>query len=158
MFSGDDVRGNPFIYFLFQICNIAIAILGFCTICIAVYLIAVTKSFNSFSISFLFFGFGLMILSYFGCNLKYSPFGNLVYTMVLSGIFLLDLIVTILSFFYREETIKWVLVHYDQDEMSIAEATRVVNKNISAVNDFLLILVFLFVISNYTIYYLISIF
>ena len=145
MFSGDDVRGNAFIYFLFQICNIAISVLGFCTICIAVYLIAVTKSFNVFSISFMCFGLSLMVLSYFGCNLKYSPFGSLVYIIALSGIFVLDLVVTILSFFYREDVIKWVLVHYDQDDMSIAEATRVVNKNISAVNDFLLIIVFLFV-------------
>jgi len=146
MFSGDDVRGNAFIYFIFQICNIAISILGFFTICIAVYLIAITKSLNAFSISFFCFGLGLIVLSYFGCNLKYSPFGNLVYIIALSAIFILDFLVTILSFFYREEVIKWVLIHYDQDEMSIAEATRVVNKNINAVNDFLLIIVFLFVI------------
>ncbi len=148
MFSGDDVRGNAFIYFLFQICNIAIAILGFCTICIAVYLIILTKSFNAFSICFLCFGFSLIVLSYFGCNLKYSPFGSLVYILVLSGIFLLDSIATILSYFYREDVIKWVLINYDQNEMSIAEASRVVNKNISAVNEFLLIIVFLFVKLN----------
>jgi len=145
MFSGDDVRGNTFIYFIFQICNIGLAILGFCTLCIAVYLLAVTKSFNAFSISFLCFGISLIILSYFGCNLKYSPFGNLIYIIALSVIFILDFIVTILSFFYREQIIKWILFYYDQDEMSIAEATRLVNRNISAVNDFLLIIVFLFV-------------
>ena len=149
MFSGDDIRGNAFIYFLFQICNIALSILGFFTICIAIYLMIVTKSFNAFSISFLIFGISLIILSYFGCKLKYSPFGNLVYIIVLSSIFILDLIVTILSFFYREDVIKWVLVNYNQNEMSIAEASRIVNKNISAVNDFLLIIVFLFVIINF---------
>jgi len=148
MFSGDEVRGNAFIYFLFQICNIALSIMGFGTLCISIYLLAITKSFNGFSMSFLSFGIGLMILSCFGCKLKYSPFGNLVYIIVLSAIFVFDLIATILSFFYREDVIKWVLLNYDQDEMSIAEATRIVNKNISTVNDFLLIIVFFFVINN----------
>ncbi len=145
MFSGDDVRGNAFIYFLFQICNIALSILGFGTLCIALYLLLVTKSLNAFSLCFLCFGIGLIILSYFGCNLKYSPFGNLVYIIVLSVIFISDLIVTILSFFYREEVIKWVLLNYEKDEMSIAEATRIVNKNIDTVNYFLLIILFFFV-------------
>jgi hypothetical protein len=145
MFSSDEVRGNIFIFFIFQICNIALAILGFCTILIAAYLIIATKSFNAFSISFLCFGISLIILSYFGCYLKYSPFGNLVYIIILSCIFLCDLIATILTLFYREDVIKWILLNYNQDEMSIAEATKVVNRNITAVNDFLLIIVFLFV-------------
>lgn len=146
MFSPDQIRGNIFIYFLFQVCNIALAILGFATLCISVYLLIATKSFNAFSISFLIFGISLIILSYFGCKLKYSPFGNLVYMIILSIIFLLDLTVTILSFFYHDEIIKWVLENYNFDDNSIAEATRLANKNITTVNDFLLIIVFFFVI------------
>ena len=145
MFSDDEIRGNAFIYFLFQICNIALSVLGFLTLCIAIYLIIVTKNFNPFNIFFLCFGISLMILSYFGCKLKYSPLGNLMYILVLSGIFLMDFIVTIASFFNREKIIEWVMLNYNQDDASIKQAQKIVDKNISTVNDFLLMILFLFV-------------
>jgi len=145
MFSGENIKGNGFIFFIFQVCNIALAVLGLCTLGISAYLIGATKSLNSFSVSFLAFGAALIVLSYFGCYLRYSPFGNLVYMLILSIIFLCDLFVTILIFLFKDNIIQWVLKNYNQDEMSIDEYTKLVNQNITTVNYFLLIIVFLFV-------------
>jgi hypothetical protein len=141
----ENIKGNTFIYFIFQVCNIALAILGLCTMGISAYLIGATKSLNTFSLSFMAFGASLIILSYFGCNLRYSPFGNLLYMLILSIIFLCDLFATILIFFFKENIIEWVLINYDQNEMSIAEYTKLVNQNITTVNYFLLIIVLIFV-------------
>ena len=149
MFSGENIKGNTFIYFIFQVCNIALAIFGLLTIAISTYLIGVTKSLNIFSLSFLVFGIALIILSYFGCYLRYSPFGNLVYMLILSGIFLCDFFTTMLIFMFEDDVINWVLVHYDQNEMSIAEYTKLVISNITTVNYFLLIIVGLFVKNIY---------
>ena len=154
MFNLDNVKGNAFIYFIFQVCNIALSILGLATIGISAYLIGATKSFNMFSLSFLCFGVALIVLSYFGCYLRYSPFGNLVYMLVLSVIFLCDFMVTIMIFFFKEEIIEKVLHYYNQDDMSIDEATKLVNQNITTVNYFLLIIVILFVSFLFAFFYL----
>lgn len=132
------------IYCLFQICNIALAVLGFFTVSIAVYLITLTKNLNTFNSLFFIFGVALMVLSYFGCKLRDSPTGNLIYSICLSAIFVFYLILTACLFAYRDTVIKWIMSNYDSSESSTQQVKSMMDRNVSIANDlFLLILVLL---------------
>lgn len=145
MITERQVKGNLFIYCLFQICNIALAVLGFFTMAISIYLVTLTKSLNTFNFLFFVFGILLIILSYYGCKLRNSPFGNFVYSIVLTAIFLADFILTIFLFIDKEELIKWVMKRYNTDKESYDQVRSMVDKNIDIVHNLLLAILLLFV-------------
>jgi hypothetical protein len=142
MITDKEIKGNTFIFFLFQICNIALLVLGLFTTAIAIYLITLTKGLNAFNGLFLFFGLILIVLSYFGCKLRLSPLGNYLYSLILTFIFLCDMVVTFVLFSYREEVINWILSTY---ELADHEITKIVVRNVNTVNDLLLLILLLFV-------------
>jgi hypothetical protein len=145
MITDKEIKGNTCIYFLFQICNVALSVLGLFTIAISIYLIALSKCLNIFNSLFFIFGIILIILSYFGCKLRNSPNGNLIYSIILTFIFICDLIVTIILLFFREILTDWIIQNYDTEEQTLSNATKIVNRNIKTVNDLLLLIVMLFV-------------
>jgi hypothetical protein len=145
MITDKEIKGNTFIFFLFQVCNIALTVLGLFTTAIAIYLITLTKDLNAFNGLFLCFGLILIILSYFGCKLRNHPIGNYIYSLILTLIFICDTIVTIVLFAYREEVIGWVLSTY---ELKDHEITKIAVRNVNTVNDLLLLILLLFV-ENY---------
>jgi hypothetical protein len=147
MITDKEIKGNTFIFFLFQICNIALAVLGLFTTALAIYLMTLTKSLNAFNGLFLCFGIILIVLSYFGCKLRNSPLGNYIYSIILTFIFICDMIVTFVLFAYRDEVINWILATYELADNNI---TQVVVRNVKTVNDLLLLILLLFV-KNYLI-------
>ena len=56
MLSDQDLRGNIFIYCFFQISNICLFVIGLFTICISIYLVALSKALNYFNSLFFIFG------------------------------------------------------------------------------------------------------
>jgi hypothetical protein len=145
MITDKEIKGNTFIFFLFQVCNIALAVLGLFTLAIAIYLITLTKSANAFTILFFVFGTTLIILSYFGCKLRMSPTGNYIYSIILTFMFVCDMISTLILFGYREEVIKWVLSTYNLSAEDASDVNKLVIRNVKTVNDLLMLILLLFV-------------
>jgi hypothetical protein len=145
MITDKEVRGNILIYCFFQIANIALAVLGFFTFSISIYLIGFTKTLDTFNILFFVFGVVLIILSYYGCKLRNSPFGNFVYSIVLSVIFVFDLILTTALFVDRDKIVDWVMENYTEDKDSTEHLKKNLARNLEIVNNLLLIILLIFV-------------
>jgi hypothetical protein len=145
MITDKEIKGNTFIFFLFQVCNIALAVLGLFTTAISIYLITLTKNLNAFNGLFICFGVILIILSYFGCKLRNSPFGNYLYSIILTLIFICDMIVTLVLFSYRDEVISWILDSQKVSDENANDIRKLVTRNVATVNDLLLLILLLFV-------------
>jgi hypothetical protein len=139
------IEGNAFIFFIFQICNFGLAILGLLTIAISIYLITLIKSFSVFNFFIMVFGIIFIILAYFGFKLRFSLAGNLLYLLVLSGFFICDLILTILVFYFKDTVLNWVMENNKDSLLSINELRRVLSTNLDIANSFLVVVLLLFV-------------
>ena len=142
--NDEGIEGNRYIFFLFQVCNIGLSILGVLTIIIAIYLIGLTSSLNSMNFFIFVFGIIFIVLSYFGFKLRFSPAGNLLYLTVLSGFFVCDFFLTILVFFRKDSVINWV-VEQHKDSKSINQLKSMISLNLDIANSFLLVILLLFV-------------
>lgn len=145
MLSDKGLRGNMLIYCLFQMSNICLAVLGFMTFVLSIYLMVITSQFGVLNLLFMIFGIILMILSYFGCKLKNAPYGNLIYSIILSAIFIFDLAITITSFIDRDLTIDYVLKNSEVDENSRRQIKILLTRNLKIVNELLLVIVVILV-------------
>jgi hypothetical protein len=145
MLSDKEIRGNLFIYCFFQISNICLAVLGFFTFSISIYLMVLTKGLNWFDFLFFVFGIVLIVLSYFGCKLRNAPIGNLIYTVALLIIFMFDFMLTVASFVDRDKTIDYIMSNEFAEESTKDEVKKIIGRNLEIVNDLLLIILLIFV-------------
>jgi hypothetical protein len=139
-----EIRGNILIYCLFQISNICLAVLGFFTFGISIYLMVLSKSLNFMNILFFFFGVMLIILAYYGCKMRNAPVGNLIYSVILSIIFVLDLIATI-WLFTDDKLVGKIMQAYEVSDETRNEIQKFITKNVKIVNDLLLVIVIVLV-------------
>jgi hypothetical protein len=139
-----EIRGNILIYCLFQISNICLAVLGFFTFGISIYLMVLSKSLNFMNILFFFFGVMLIILAYYGCKMRNAPVGNLIYSVILSIIFVLDLIATI-WLFTDDKLVGNIMQAYEVSDETRNEIQKFITKNVKIVNDLLLVIVIVLV-------------
>jgi hypothetical protein len=144
MKRGDDVSGNILIYCLFQISNICLSVLGFFTFGISIYLVVLSKSLNFINLIFFFLGAILIVLAYYGCKMRNNPIGNWIYSVILTVIFLLDLVMTMMMFFYSG-TVDTLMSSYEVSEETKEDIKKFISKNIRIVNDLLLIIVLILV-------------
>jgi hypothetical protein len=144
MKRGDDVSGNIFIYCLFQISNICLSVLGFFTFGISIYLVVLSKSLNFINLIFFFLGAILIVLAYYGCKMRNNPIGNWIYSVILTVIFLLDMVMTMMMFFYSG-TVDTLMSSYEVSEETKEDIKKFISKNIRIVNDLLLIIVLILV-------------
>jgi len=139
-----EIRGNILIYCLFQISNICLAVLGFFTFGISIYLMVLSKTLNFMSILFFFFGVMLIILAYYGCKMRNAPVGNLIYSVILSIIFVLDSIATI-WLFTDDKLVLNIMKAYEVSDETRIDIQKFIAKNVKIVNDLLLIIVIVLV-------------
>ena len=142
-----EIRGNILIYCLFQISNICLAVLGFFTFGIAIYLMVLSKSLNFMNMIFFLFGVILIILAYYGCKMRNAPAGNLIYSVILSVIFVLDLVATI-CLFVDTKVVANIMQAYDVSDETKNDIQKFIAKNVKIVNDLLLVIV-LILVSNW---------
>ncbi len=145
MKRGEDVSGNIFIYCLFQISNICLSVLGFFTFGISIYLVVLSKSLNFINLIFFSLGVILIVLAYYGCKMRNNPIGNWLYSVILSGIFLLDTLMTLMMFF-NSGMVDTIMSAYEVSEDTKGDIRRFINKNMIIVNDLLLIILLVLVI------------
>ncbi len=139
-----EIRGNILIYCLFQISNICLAVLGFFTFGISIYLMVLSKTLNFMNILFFFFGVMLIILAYYGCKMRNAPVGNLIYSVILSIIFVLDSIATI-WLFTDDKLVLNIMKAYEVSDETRIDIQKFIAKNVKIVNDLLLIIVIVLV-------------
>lgn len=135
-----EIKGNVLIYCIFQISNICLAILGLFTFMISIYLMVLSKSLNFMNLIFFFFGLALCVLAYLGCKLRNMPFGNLIYSVTLSIIFIMDLITTLILF-TDKNIVDEIMKAYKLTPESENDIKKFVSKNILIINDLLLTIV-----------------
>ncbi len=143
-----EIKGNLLIYCLFQISNICLSVLGFFTFVISVYLMILSKTLNFFNILFFAFGVFLIIIAYYGCKMRNAPIGNLIYTVILSSVFLLFSIVLIIFQFDKSTVINTIVTTYELTEDAKVDIVKFISKNVEIVNDLLLIICSIFVINK----------
>lgn len=146
MISDKDVKGNVVIYFLLQIANICLAVLGFFLLGISVYLMLLSKKLNYFNSLFFIFSIFLILLCYYGCRLRVAPVWNLIYSTVLSVIFFFYMVLTIILMVDGDNIVNTILESYETSDETRNEIHKIIAKNIKIVNDLLLIILLLFVI------------
>ena len=140
-----EIKGNTFIYCFFQISNICLCVLGFFTFGIAIYFITLSRSLNYLNCLFLLFGLILVILSYFGCKLRKAPLGNFFYSVILTIIFLLDFIITIIMLADGNNIIATMMESYETSVTTREEVKKIISMNFIIIRDLLLIVLFIFV-------------
>ena len=145
MISDKNVKGNVVIYFIFQVANICLAVLGFFLLGISIYLMVLSKKLNYFNSLFFVFAIFLILLSYYGCRLREAPFWNLIYSAVLSIIFLFYTVVTVILFIDGDNFVNTILESYETSDETNQEIHKIISKNIQIVDDLLLIILLLFV-------------
>jgi hypothetical protein len=135
-----EIKGNILIYCLFQISNICLSVLGFFTFGISIYLMVLSKSLNFMSIIFFFFGVTLIILAYYGCKMRNAPIGNLIYSVILTVIFVLDMISTIVLL-VDSNVVTNIMSAYDVSDLKTRnDIQKFITINMKIVNDLLLII------------------
>ena len=145
MISDKDVKGNVVIYFILQIANICLAVLGFFLLGISIYLMVISKKLNYFNSLFFIFGILLILLAYYGCRLREAPFWNLIYSGILSLIFFFYTVVTIILFIDGDNFVNTILESYETSDETNNQIHKIIAKNIQIVDDLLLIILLLFV-------------
>jgi hypothetical protein len=118
--------------------------MGFFTFGISIYLMVLSKSLNFMNILFFFFGVMLIILAYYGCKMRNAPVGNLIYSVILSIIFVLDLIATI-WLFTDDKLVGKIMQAYEVSDETRNEIQKFITKNVKIVNDLLLVIVIVLV-------------
>ena len=146
MITEREIKGNIFIFCLFQISNICLCVLGFFTFAISIYLMVLSKSIDWINIIFFLLGIILIILSYFGFKLRTAPIGNFFYSVILTAIFICDMILTIIVFAGGEEVIDTIMEKYDTSETTKSQIKKTIEKNVQVASDLLLIVLLILVI------------
>jgi len=148
----NEVQGNILIYFMFQISNYSLSVLGFFTLCVTIYLTVLTKSLNWFNFYFFLFGFGLIALSVVGCYLKHSVYINFIYCIILTVLFGLDCLVTLIMFIDKELIMEWIIEseasmtsNPDTTKETLANVKIIIEANLKIANTIFLIILCIFV-------------
>ena len=140
-----DIEGNLTIYFLFLISNICLLVLGIITIFISIYLIAITSSLSFINVTLFLFGIFFIVIAIYGFKLRSSIEGNLVYSIILSVTFVLDLVLTILLIEFKNLVVSWVIDKIQDSTQSIDELKKIMNRNFTEVNNLLIVILLIFV-------------
>lgn len=140
-----DIKGNSFIYCFFQLSNICLFVLGLFTLGVAIYFMVLSKKLNFLNCVFFIFGLILCVLSYYGCKLRNAPTGNYIYSVILSVIFFLDMIFTLITLYDTQKIANIIMKEYNTDDETKAQVSKLVTMNMKIIGDLLLIILFIFV-------------
>ena len=122
------VYGNSLIFCLFIVSNITLFIMGAAILGIGGYLWVLTKDPNTFNICFLGTGSFIMVLSILSFCLRKSKYRIKLYNWLLTMIFVIQLILTIMFLAFRSKLIKWAV---DNSGSSGPEVEKRMSSNVT---------------------------
>ena len=100
---------NKNLFLLFKISNFALCIIGLIMIIISIYLINLTSISIFLYFYLIIIGIILFVLSFYGFKLRFSPQGNYIFNIILSGVFICFFILTISVFINKDSVINLVV-------------------------------------------------
>ena len=134
---------NKNLFLLFKISNFALCIIGLIMIIISIYLINLTSISIFLYFYLIIIGIILFVLSFYGFKLRFSPQGNYIFNIILSGVFICFFILTISVFINKDSVIN--LVVENNKAGSNSNFIKMISNNLDRAYAFLLVDLVIFV-------------
>jgi hypothetical protein len=142
-----EIEGNVLIYFIFSVCNICLLVLGLTTIGISIYMMFLISWINTFDILLICLGILLFGNAIFGFKVRISIRWSLVYSLMVTSLFVFDIFLTYSVVDNTETILNWAIEDKEKNLSStIDQVKHTVNRNINIMNDLLWLVSFLLVI------------